>query len=116
MAITYNAAFFEAFVNWSGLLILGYANFSLPLLLDLKLIKVRALKALSKGSRDDGLDTTAFTKGVFTIVTASITMVIVQSVMNQMTLALGAFLFVVGLMVSFFYSHSLANQLWLCLS
>jgi hypothetical protein len=42
VALTYNAAFFEAFVNWSGLLILGYSNFSLPLLLDVKLKKVRA--------------------------------------------------------------------------
>jgi hypothetical protein len=41
VALTYNAAFFEAFVNWSGLLILGYANFSLPLLLDSRLQKVR---------------------------------------------------------------------------
>lgn len=86
VALTYNAAFFEAFVNWSGLLILGYANFSIPLLLDLKLKKVRALRTLSQISKrlhSDDERTTAITKGVLTVVTASITVVIVISILGQ---------------------------------
>ena len=104
VALTYNAAFFEAFVNWSGLLILGYANFSLPLLLDLKLKKVRASKAITKGlamiqSIDDERVTT-ITRQVFILVTASITMVIVMSIFDSLTMAVAAFLLVIGLMVS----------------
>lgn len=98
VALTYNAAFFEAFVNWSGLLILGYANFSIPLLFDLKLKKVRALGAITKKTRSDDGQTTAITKGVFIVVTASISLVIVMSIANSLTLALGAFVLVVGLM------------------
>ena len=100
VALTYNAAFFEAFVNWSGLLILGYANFSIPLLLDLKLKKVRWLRAMSKGSKahNDDAGTTAMTKGVFVLVTASITLVIVQSISGSLILSLVAFVFAAGLM------------------
>ncbi|KAL7541285.1 hypothetical protein ACHAXR_010774 [Thalassiosira sp. AJA248-18] len=99
VAATYNAAFFEAFVNWSGLLILGYANFSIPLLLDLKLKRVRALRAVSKMIQDEGERTAAITKGVFILVTASITLVIVMSISNSLTMATVAFLFMVGVMV-----------------
>lgn len=83
VALTYNAAFFEAFVNWSGLLILGYANFSLPLLLDLKLKKVRAANiAKSQYVDDDDGSTTAITTCIFISVTASITMVILMSIIH----------------------------------
>ncbi len=34
VALTYNSALFEAFVEWSSLLLLGFANFSVPLALD----------------------------------------------------------------------------------
>lgn len=105
VALTYNAAFFEAFVNWSGLLILGYANFSIPLLLDLKLKKVRAAagatnKLVARMQRDEE-KTTAITKGVFVLVTASITLVIVMSIMDSLTLSVAAFLLTAGLMVSY---------------
>lgn len=98
VALTYNAAFFEAFVNWSGLLILGYANFSLPLLLDLKLKQTRAaVTALSERARtalDKDARTTAATRGVLTAVTASITLVIAMSVTGSLAGALVAFLLV----------------------
>lgn len=101
VALTYNAAFFEAFVNWSGLLILGYANFSLPLLLDLKLKKLRAVNIAKEQLvvYDNG-STTAITKCVFISVTASITMVILMSMFDNLTLSVGSFALFVGLMVS----------------
>lgn len=99
VALTYNAAFFDAFVNWSGLLILGYTNFSMPLLLDLKLKTVRAARAMGKKivSSDDGM-TTKITKSVLILVTASITSVIVISIADSVTFAAVAFLITAGLM------------------
>ena len=80
VALTYNAAFFEAFVNWSGLLILGYSNFSLPLLLDVKLKKVRAF--LRPSDQDSGI-----TGAVFSFLTASITAVIAISITDSLSVA-----------------------------
>jgi hypothetical protein len=80
VALTYNAAFFEAFVNWSGLLILGYSNFSLPLLLDVKLKKVRAF--LRPSDQDSGI-----TSAVFSFLTASITAVIAISITDSLSVA-----------------------------
>ena len=112
VALTYNAAFFEAFVNWSGLLILGYSNFSLPLLLDMALKKVRAATLVHK-MHDDG-KIIAITKGVFILVTASITMVIVMSISNSLTLAAVAFLFSVGIMVSSDNARQLCFYSFMC--
>ena len=86
VALTYNAAFFEAFVNWSGLLILGYSNFSLPLLLDVKLKKVRSFlhKGRILGLTDQGSRTTS---AVFSFLTASITAVIAISITNSLSVA-----------------------------
>lgn len=85
VALTYNAAFFEAFVNWSGLLILGYSNFSLPLLLDVKLKQVRAL--LRKGSVLELSGKEGNTSTVFSFLTASITAVIAISITNSLAVA-----------------------------
>lgn len=108
VALTYNAAFFEAFVNWSGLLILGYANFSLPLLLDSRLQKVRSEKAvlddidldgsLSKDRRSSSEDihqSTKITNVFFSLVTASISSVIAISLMPIPSLTVTALVFVV---------------------
>ena len=86
VALTYNAAFFEAFVNWSGLLILGYSNFSLPLLLDVKLKKVRTFlhKGRILGLTDQG---NRITSAVFSFLTASITAVIAISITNSLSVA-----------------------------
>jgi hypothetical protein len=86
VALTYNAAFFEAFVNWSGLLILGYSNFSLPLLLDVKLKKVRSFlhKGRILGLTDQG---SGITGVVFSFLTASITAVIAISITNSLSVA-----------------------------
>ncbi|KAL7458093.1 hypothetical protein ACHAWC_009613 [Mediolabrus comicus] len=83
VALTYNAAFFEAFVNWSGLLILGYSNFSLPLplLLDVKLKKVRSF-LLRPSDQDSGI-----TSAVFAFLTASITAVIAISITDSLSVA-----------------------------
>jgi len=103
VALTYNASFFEAFVNWSGLLVLGYANFSLPLMLDLKLKKVRADIAMSMSTNisqpDDDEQTTTITKGVLIIVTASITGVIAISISDSLLLAGLAFGSLVAMML-----------------
>jgi hypothetical protein len=102
VALTYNAAFFEAFVNWSGLLILGYSNFSLPLLLDVKLKKVRSLLwkgGLADLSGDDGNVTSV----VFSFLTASISAVIAISITNS--LAIAGLLFGVVMMVSLWPSR-----------
>lgn len=105
VALTYNASFFEAFVNWSGLLVLGYANFSLPLMLDLKLKKVRADMASSNNisQPDDDEQTTTITKGVLIIVTASITGVIVMSISDSLLLAGLAFGSLVAMMLKTSY-------------
>jgi len=85
VALTYNAAFFEAFVNWSGLLILGYSNFSLPLLLDVKLKKVRSM--LKGGLADLSGDEGNITSVIFSFLTASISAVIAISITNSLTTA-----------------------------
>ena len=107
VALTYNASFFEAFVNWSGLLVLGYANFSLPLMLDLKLKKVRADIAMSMSTNisqpDDDEQTTTITKGVLIIITASITGVIVMSISDSLLLAGLAFGSLVAIMLKTSY-------------
>lgn len=107
VALTYNASFFEAFVNWSGLLVLGYANFSIPLMLDLKLKKVRAADMTMDSNNisqpDDDEQTTTITKGVLIIVTASITGVIVMSISDSLLLAGLAFSSLVAIMLKTSY-------------
>ena len=98
VALTYNAAFFEAFVNWSGLLILGYSNFSLPLLLDVKLKRVRALLQGSVAEAELSGKEDNTTSVVFSFLTASISAVIVISITNS--LAIAGLLFGVVMMIS----------------
>ena len=96
VALTYNAAFFEAFVNWSGLLILGYANFSLPLLLDSRLQKVRRFLSL----QGDGDSTRRMTNIIFSLVTASISAVIAISLMPSPSLIVTGVVFIVILVLT----------------
>ena len=98
IAVTYNASFFEAFVNWSGLLILGYCNFSLPLWLDLRLSDVRASAIKSMHGT---------TKVVLTLVTASISAVIAMSATNSLSLTGIVFLLICALMQA-----NASVQLW----
>mmetsp|Transcript_30132 Transcript_30132/g.62754 ORF Transcript_30132/g.62754 Transcript_30132/m.62754 type:complete len:109 (-) Transcript_30132:37-363(-) len=85
--------FFESFVNWSGLLILGYANFSLPLLLDMRLKVVREFRELSQKKSHGGGSfiaddkTTKFTSVIFSILTASISAVIAMSISGNLVLS-----------------------------
>ncbi|KAL7462315.1 hypothetical protein ACHAXS_002696 [Conticribra weissflogii] len=112
VALTYNAAFFEAFVNWSGLLILGYANFSLPLLLDMRLKVVREFRGLSlKKSHGGGTSITddgtmKFTGLIFSIVTASISAVIAMSISGSLVLS-GMFFVLMFAVTQFWPSASL---------
>jgi hypothetical protein len=119
VALTYNAAFFEAFVNWSGLLILGYANFSLPLLLDSRLQKVRVARAiqsnddvdldgsLSKERRvgSEGVSvvnkaSSKVTSIVLSMVTASISSVIAISIMPLPSLTVTGLVFIAILLAT----------------
>ena len=85
-------------------MVLGYANFSVPLMLDLKLKKVRADMAMSTNiSQLDDEQTTTITKGVLTIVTASITGVIVMSISDSLLLAGFAFGSLVAIMLKTSY-------------
>ena len=93
-----SASFFEAFVNWSGLLILGYSNFSVPLLFDLKLKKVRGSTAVTRKTLTDDDQITLVTNTVFVLVTASITAVIVMSIIDSLILAGVSFVSIVVVM------------------
>lgn len=79
-------------------MILGYANFSVPLMLDLKLIKVRADRSTSTKKIQSG-DDERIVKSVFIIVTCCITAVIVMSIFNSLSLSLLAFAVLVGVMM-----------------
>lgn len=124
VALTYNAAFFEAFVNWSGLLILGYANFSLPLLLDSRLQKVRTYRALvsrqgievlnespNKETRlnSGGVGQVAKVDFVFSLVTASISSVIAITIMPFPSLAIKCFVFVAIMLATTFWPEAVID-------
>ena len=116
--LTYNASFFEAFVNWSGLLILGYSNFSLPLLLDIKLKQVRAFlrkgifselsvldgSPTKKTSNGESAQTTKIASAVFSFLTASISFVIAISITSSVVFAGLSFVGVV--VVTFIWPNS----------
>ena len=122
VALTYNASFFESFVNWSGLLILGYANFSLPLLLDSRLQKVR--NASQAHCNDDDIDMdgslskqkginsdevgngTRTTNVVFSLVTASISSVIAISLLPGSSLTITGLVFIVIMGATFIWPDS----------
>lgn len=93
VALTYNSALFQAFVEWSSLLLLGFANFSMPLLLD-HTHSQRALLA-ERGKLHIRHDTNC-PGGVawgLALITASIAAVIVQRLLESFILAELVFLF-----------------------
>ena len=75
--ITYNSALFEAFVEWSSLILLGFSNFSLPLLLEMR---------LHPEQKHDGV------LWVFCLVSSSIAAVIVQQLLGSLFITQIAFL------------------------
>jgi hypothetical protein len=83
VAVTYNSALFGAFVEWSSLLLLGFANFSLPLLLD---HHAEGTKRHTPGSGPDSV------LWGFCLITASIAAVIVQRMTQSMLLAEATFM------------------------
>jgi hypothetical protein len=74
VALTYNSELFEAFVDWSSLLLLGFANFSLPLLLHHKYSVVDD-EIHHRTSSHTGPNTVVW---ALALITASIAAVIVQ--------------------------------------
>jgi hypothetical protein len=87
VALTYNSALFEAFVEWSSLLLLGFANFSLPLLLDhtytQRLIHTTREKIHQRGT--DNCPSPVMWG--LALVTAAIVAVIVQQLTENLVLA-----------------------------
>ena len=100
-AFTYNSTLFESFVEWSSLLLLGFCNFSLPLLLEICIKeKQQPRDGFSGGSRElKGLKKRSGSVGpvlwIFSITTATITAVIVQRLTGSLLLAEGAFMMTV---------------------
>ena len=86
-ALTYNSSLFEAFVEWSSLLLLGFANFSLPLILDHKHQTQETV--LHHPAPGTGLGAVIWS---FALITASITAVIIQRITNSYGMAEGAFM------------------------
>jgi hypothetical protein len=79
VALTYNSALFEEFVDWSSLLLLGFANFSLPLLLDH--VYTQRLKLDEGGRRCN------YVVWGLALITAGISAVIVQQLTESLALA-----------------------------
>ena len=99
-AVTYNSTLFEAFVEWSSLLLLGFCNFSLPLLLEIcTKEKQQQLKEHDGGSFRERKEHNKGSLGpvlwIFSITTATITAVIVQRLTESLLLAEGAFMMTV---------------------
>jgi hypothetical protein len=84
-AVTYNSELFETFVEWSSLLLLGFANFSLPLLLDLKLKDHHGI-IVNQQQRTvgQGPDVVLW---MYAFVSAGITSVIIQRMTESLMLA-----------------------------
>lgn len=98
-AVTYNSELFESFVEWSSLLLLGFCNFSLPLLLDLMIN--------DSGVQPNGLHHWKTGQGsspvlwVYSLVSASIAAVIIQRMTESLLLAEGAFMTTVLLLINY---------------
>lgn len=86
VATTYNSTLFEAFVEWSSLLLLGFANFSMPLLLDhvftQRLLQMEQVKL---HARHDACPSRA--AWGLALITASISAVILQRMTGNLLLA-----------------------------
>ncbi|KAL3791729.1 hypothetical protein HJC23_007496 [Cyclotella cryptica] len=122
VALTYNASFFEAFVNWSGLLILGYANFSLPLILDSRLLKVRTYRATALHQGGENMNgrpnkerrlnsgglgrATKATSIIFSLVTSSISSVIAISIMPFPSLNVTCVVFVAVMLATLLWPEA----------
>mmetsp|Transcript_489 Transcript_489/g.1225 ORF Transcript_489/g.1225 Transcript_489/m.1225 type:complete len:576 (-) Transcript_489:259-1986(-) len=87
VALTYNSELFEAFVEWSSLLLLGFSNFSLPLLLHHKhtLVDEQIHHRLPRPGPD-------IVVWGLAVITASISAVIVQRITKSTILAEFVFL------------------------
>lgn len=96
VALTYNSALFEAFVEWSSLLLLGFSNFSLPLLLDHKHSQKDAV--VHRRRPGTGPDSVVWS---FALITASISAVIVQRMTSSIALAEVTFMFTVFLTINY---------------
>ena len=108
-ALTYNSLLFESFIEWSSLLVLGFANFSLPLLLDLLLNEpqhdgIKSSDGCHRRAPGTGPCTVFW---LFNFGTAGIAAVIVQRITNSIFLAELVFMatVLVILALSYYYHH-----------
>ena len=87
VALTYNSALFEAFVEWSSLLLLGFANFSMPLLLDH--VYTQRLLQTDQSKVHERHHTSCPTRVAWALalITGSISAVIVQRITGNVVLA-----------------------------
>jgi hypothetical protein len=91
-AITYNSELFESFVEWSSLILLGFCNFSLPLLLDLMLKEHGILLPNGRHQRTQTGKGPDVVLWVYSLVSASLAAVIVQRISESVLLAEVAFM------------------------
>jgi hypothetical protein len=106
VACAYNSALFEAFVEWSSLLLLGFANFSIPLLLDLVYSRrLQTMERVKLHPRVGDFCPGGVTWGL-ALITASIAAVIVQRVMGILLLTEIMFLVTVGIIASRYTKHN----------
>lgn len=108
-ALTYNSLLFESFVEWSSLILLGFANFSLPLLLDL-MLKEHGIKSSDGRHRrapGTGPDTVLW---LFNFVTAGIAAVVVQRITASILLAEIVFMATVLVILAYYYHGKAAHK------
>ena len=99
-AISYNSELFESFVEWSSLLLLGFCNFSLPLLIELTLKeqKPSTTNLMIRRAPGQGPDPVLW---VYALVSSSIMAVIVQRISDNILLSEMAFM--ITLLSIFYY-------------
>jgi hypothetical protein len=97
-AMTYNSTLFESFIEWSSLLLLGFCNFSLPLLLDIVMKQhIAPVSPSDIGVGHQNIKPIAGGGGrawivwVFGTTSATITAVIIQRISESNILAEGTF-------------------------
>lgn len=100
-ALTYNSHLFESFIEWSRLILLGFANFSLPLVLDLTLKEhgIKSSDERHRWARGAGPDTVLW---LFNFVTAGIAAVIVQRTTASILLAEFVFMTTLALLAYYY--------------
>lgn len=88
VALTYNSELFEAFVEWSSLLLLGFANFSVPLVLDhVFTLRLQHMEGVKWHGRRVGSACPGIVAWGLAMITASIAAVIAQRITESLLVA-----------------------------